>query len=155
MKKIIILLAFFLLISCGFEPIYSKKKLDRNYNFTITNIGFSGDNGINQNIKNNLVNYINIEGKQTEYDLIIDSLVTKRISSKNKKGDAEIFFMQTTINVDVLEDDKVKNKISFVESFEYSNKSSKFELKKYEKSIKRNLASKLSEDILEYLYSIK
>ena len=104
---------------------------------------------------NNLVNYINIEGKQTEYDLIIDSLVTKRISSKNKKGDAEIFFMQTTINVDVLEDDKVKNKISFVESFEYSNKSSKFELKKYEKSIKRNLASKLSEDILEYLYSIK
>ena len=55
-KKILSILTFFLLFSCGFEPIYSKKKLENKYNFTITSIGFSGENIINQSLKNNLVN---------------------------------------------------------------------------------------------------
>ena len=155
MKKIILLFTFFLLLNCGYEPIYSKKKLEKNYNFTIDNIGFSGENSINQNIKNNLINYINIKNRPIKYDLIINSKINKTITSKNKKGDAEIFFIKITIDLDVMENDQIKNKISFDESFEYNNKSSKYELKKYEKNIKKNLAYKLSENILQHLYSIK
>jgi len=155
MKKIILLFTFFLLLNCGYEPIYSKKKLEKNYNFTIDNIGFSGENSINQNIKNNLINYINIKNRPIKYDLIINSKINKTITSKNKKGDAEIFFIKITIDLDVMENDQIKNKISFDESFEYNNKSSKYELKKYEKTIKKNLAYKLSENILQHLYSIK
>ncbi len=84
-NKILIILTFFLLLSCGFEPIYSKKKLDNNYNFTILNIGFSGNNNINQYLKNNLTNYIDNEDKNIKYNLVIDSSIKKTISSKNKK----------------------------------------------------------------------
>ena len=155
MKKIIIIFAFFLLLSCGFEPIYSKKKLEKNYNFTISNIGFSGDNSVNQNIKNNLINYIDNPEKPKKYDLIISSSVNKTITSKSLKGDPEIFYIEITIILEVLENDNLKNKISFEEAFEYKNKSNKYELKKYEKNIQKNLSSKISKDIVEYLYSIK
>ena len=155
MKKIITIFAFFLLLSCGFEPIYSKKKFEKNYNFTISSIGFSGDNSVNQNIKNNLINNIDNKGKPIKYDLIINSLVNKTITSKNKKGDPEIFYLEIIINLDVLENVNLKRKISLKEGFEYKNKSNKYELKKYEKNIQKNLSSKISKDIVKYLYSMK
>ena len=155
MKKIITIFAFFLLLSCGFEPIYSKKKLEKNYNFTISNIGFSGDSSINQNIKNNLINYVDNPEKPVKYDLIISSSVNKTITSKSLKGDPEIFYIEITIILEVLENDNLKNKISFEEAFEYKNKSNKYELKKYEKNIQKNLSLEISKDIIKYLYSIK
>ena len=100
-KKIITILTFFLLFSCGFEPIYSKKKLDNSYNFTISNIVFSGENKVNQNLKNNLKNYINIETKPIKYDLVINSSSVKIVTSKNKKGNPELFSIEITINVDI------------------------------------------------------
>ena len=154
-NKFLTILTFFLLFSCGFEPIYSQKKLDSNYNFTIATIGFSGNNNINQYLKNNLVNYTNNKGKETTYDLIINSTIKKKITSKNKKGNPELFYTKILINVEIIEDNKIKNKTIFEESFEYKNKSNKFELNKYEENIKKNLANKLSKDLIEYLYYIK
>ena len=154
-NKFLTILTFFLLFSCGFEPIYSQKKLDSNYNFTIASIGFSGNNNINQYLKNNLVNYTNNKGKETRYDLIINSTIQKKITSKNKKGNPELFYTKILINVEIIEDNKIKNKTIFEESFEYKNKSNKFELNKYEENIKKNLTNKLSKDLIEYLYYIK
>ena len=153
-NKILTILTFFLLFSCGFEPIYSQKKLDSNYNFTIASIGFSGDNNINQYLKNNLTNYIN-KDKKIKYDLIINSSIIKTITSKNKKGNPEIFYTKIQINVDIIENNQIKNKTIFEESFEYKNKESKFELNKYEKNIHKNLTNKLSKDLVEYLYYVK
>ena len=132
-----------------------KKKLDSNYNFTIESIGFSGNNNINQYLKNNLVNYINNEDKEIKYDLIINSSIVKTITSKNKKGNPEIFYTKIQINVDIIENDKIKNKTIFEEGFEYKNKSSKFKLNEYEKNIQKNLINKLSKDLIEYLYYVK
>ena len=154
-NKFLTILTFFLLFSCGFEPIYSQKKLDSNYNFTIASIGFSGNNNINQYLKNNLVNYTNNKGKEKRYDLIINSTITKKITSKNKKGNPELFYTKILINLEIIEDNKIKNKTIFEESFEYKNKSNKFELNKYEENIKKNLTNKLSKDLIEYLYYIK
>ena len=154
-NKILTILTFFLLLGCGFEPIYSQKKLDSNYNFTIASIGFSGNNNINQYLKNNLVNYINNKDKEIKYDLIINSSIIKTITSKNKKGNPEIFYTKIQINVDIIENNQIKNETIFEESFEYKNKESKFELNKYEKNIHKNLINKLSKDLVEYLYYIK
>ena len=154
-NKILTILTFFLLLGCGFEHIYSQKKLDSNYNFTIASIGFSGNNNINQYLKNNLVNYINNKDKEIKYDLIINSSIIKTITSKNKKGNPEIFYTKIQINVDIIEDDKIKNKTIFEEGFEYKNKSSKFELNKYEENIQKNLTNELSKDLIEYLYYAK
>ena len=154
-KKIIIIFTFFLLLSCGYEPMYSKKNLENSYNFTIDSIGFSGENIINQTIKNNLANYINIETKQIKYDLIIDSKILKTITSKNKKGDPEIFYIKIIINLDILQANNIISKKVFDDGFEYKNKSNKFELKQYEQNIQKNLSYKISEEIIEYLHSIK
>ena len=154
-KKIITILTFFLLFSCGFEPIHSKKKLDNRYNFTISNITFLGDNKVNQTLKNNLKNYINIETKPIKYDLVINSSSVKVVTSKNKKGNPEAFSMEITINADIYKAENLINQITLKEDFEYKNKSTKFELRRYEENIKKNLTSKASEDIIKYLYSIQ
>ena len=154
-NKPLTILTFFLLLSCGFEPIYSQKKLDSNYNFTIESIGFSGNNNINQYLKNDLANYINNEDKEIKYDLIINSSIIKKITSKNKKGNPEIFYTKVQINVDIIENNQIKNKTIFEEGFEYKNKSSKFKLNEYEKNIQKNLINKLSKDLIKYLYHIK
>ena len=122
-NKILTILTFFLLFSCGFEPIYSQKKLESNYNFTIESIGFSGNNNINQYLKNNLVNYINNKDKEIKYDLIINSSIIKTITSKNKKGNPEIFYMKIILNLEIFQNDEMLSKKSFEDGFEYKNKS--------------------------------
>ena len=82
-------------------------------------------------------------------------MLKKKITSKSQKGDPEIFNLKINITLEVLENNISKGKNSFEESFEYKNKTSKYELKKYEKNIQKNLTTKLSEDILNYLYSLK
>ena len=151
-NKTLTILTFFLLLSCGFEPIYSQKKLDKNYNFTIANIGFSGNNNINQYLKNNLANYTNNQDKKIKYDLTVNSRIIKTITSKNKKGNPEIFYTKILLDINIIEDDKIKNKTIFQEGFEYKNKSSKFKLNEYEKNIQKNLTNKISKDLIQYLY---
>ena len=63
LKKIIATLSFLLLLNCGYEPIYSKKKINSNYNFSINNINYIGDNKVNQILKNQLKKYLNKEKK--------------------------------------------------------------------------------------------
>ena len=155
MKKIIIILTFFLLYHCGFEPIYSKKNINNNNNFSIGSIGFSGDNKINNELKNKLLKYLDKNKTIVQLDLNINSIVQKSVTSKNKKGNPETFFMEIIINLDVFKNSELVSAKIFKENFEYNNKSSKFELGKYEKNIQKNLSQKLSEYIIRHLYSIK
>ena len=54
LKKIIATLSFLLLLSCGYEPIHSKKKINSNYNFSINTINYIGDSEANNILKNKL-----------------------------------------------------------------------------------------------------
>ena len=69
LKKIIATLSCLLLLSCGYEPIYSKKQINNNYNFSISTINYIGDNKVNQILKNKLRKTINSEKKSTELNL--------------------------------------------------------------------------------------
>ena len=44
---------------------------------------------------------------------------------------------------------------NFEENFEYNNRSNKFDLRKYEKNIQDNLTTKLSDEIIRYLNSLR
>ena len=57
--------------------------------------------------------------------------------------------------MEVYEGKILKNKRNFEEKFEYNNKSNKFDLRKYEKNIKDNLISELSNEIIKYLNSLR
>ena len=58
-------------------------------------------------------------------------------------------------NLEVFENEILKGKKNFEEKFEYNNRSNKFDLKQYEKNIKNNLISELSNKIIKYLNSLK
>ena len=155
LKKIIATLSFLLLLNCGYEPIYSKKQINSNYNFSINSINYIGDNKVNRILKNQLQKILNKERKSTELNLNLNSRVEKVVTSKDKKGNPKRFSLKVIINLEIYESEILKGKTNFEEKFEYNNKSNKFDLKQYEKNIQRNLISNLSDEIIRYLNSIR
>ena len=155
LKKIITTLSFLLLLSCGYEPIYSTKQINSNDNFSINTINYIGNNKVNQILKNKLKKNLNKEKKSIELNLTLNSMVEKVVTSKDKKGNPIRFSIKIMINLEVFKSEILKGKKNFEEKFEYNNRSNKFDLKKYEKNIKDNLISELSYKIIKYLNSLK
>ena len=137
---------FLFLVSCGFQSIYVSDKID----FSFNKSNALGEIKISKDIINNLGSLKKDDG---EYELIIETIYKKDISSKNKKGDPEVFDMSLDVNVTLKKDnDLLRNK--FREKLSYNNLKSKFELKQYENNLKSNLVQKITQDILVYLNSI-
>ena len=155
LKKIITTLSLLLLLSCGYEPIYSKKQSNSNYNFSINSINYIGDNRVDGILKNKLKKIINKEEKSTGLNLNLNSTLIKVITSKDKKGNPIRFSIKIMIDLEIFGSEILRNKTNFEEKFEYNNKSKKFDLNKYEKNIKDNLISELSNEIIKYLNSVK
>ena len=154
LKKIITTISFLILLSCGYEPIYSKKQINNNYNFSINTINYIGDNKVNQILKNKIKKILNKEKKSPGLNLNLNSRIDKVVTSKNKKGNPTTFSIEIIINLDVFENGISKGKTNFKEKFEYNNKSNKFDLNQYENKIKDNLISKLSNEIIRYLKAL-
>jgi len=148
-KSILLILLFFILANCGFEPIYSSKKS----NFNIGEIKITSKNKFNSIIKNNLKNISNNES-QNKFDLIINSEKKRIISSKDTKGNPQLLTMIISVEVQIIKDNVIKNKKNFSQDFSYSNNSNKFGLAQYEKDIEKNLINKIIENLNTYLLSL-
>ena len=137
---------YLFLVSCGFQSIYVSDKSD----FSFNKSNALGDIKISKDIIRNLDSLKKDEG---EYELIIETIFTKDISSKNKKGDPEVFDMSLDVNL-MLKSNRDVLKSQFREKLSYNNLKSKFELKQYENNLKSNLVQEITQDILIYLNSI-
>ena len=151
-KKIIFLLLF-LLSSCGYEAIHSKKN-SVNYSFSISELSFVGDRKVNIKIKEELSNYTQSK-EDKDFILKIYSTSQKIILAKDLAGDTTTFKNTISINVEVLMNNKLKNKFIILESFNYNNISNKFNLKKYEAEIKNNLTEAASDKLIFKLSNIQ
>tara|TARA_Y100000741_G_scaffold229241_1_gene175106 strand:- start:552 stop:1010 length:459 start_codon:yes stop_codon:yes gene_type:complete len=152
MNKIILtklLIVLFFVSGCGYSPIFSSK----NSNFSIIEIGITGNNKINNIINNKLNNYKNSDGEKT-FSLNINTNSQKNISSKNSKGDPKTFNLKVSVKISI-KDSKgnLKEKL-FIKSVNYKNLDNKFNLKKYEEKLTKNLAEIISDEIIIYLQSI-
>ena len=137
---------YLFLVSCGFQSIYVSDKSD----FSFNKSNALGDIKISKDIIRNLDGLKKDDG---EYELIIETTFKKDISSKNKKGDPEVFDMSLDINLTLKKDNNIlRNR--FREKLSYNNLKSKFELKQYEDDLKSNLVEVVTQDILIYLNSI-
>ena len=152
-KKIFSFLFLFLLSSCGYEATYSKKNL-LNYDFSISEINFTGDREVNVKMKERLNNYI-INKKNKSFRVDILSIATKAVSAKNISGDATNFKSTVSIKVNLVMNNRLKNNFIIKESFNYNNSSNKFNLKTYEKDIKNNLTETITEQLIFRLSNIK
>ena len=137
---------YLFLVSCGFQSIYVSDKSD----FSFNKSNALGDKKISKDIIRNLDSLKKDDG---EYELIIETIFKKDISSKNKKGDPEVFDMSLDVNL-MLKSDRGILKSQFREKLSYNNLKSKFELKQYENNLKSNLVQEITQDILIYLNSI-
>tara|TARA_B100001175_G_C19098688_1_gene444092 strand:+ start:57 stop:515 length:459 start_codon:yes stop_codon:yes gene_type:complete len=145
--KILILLFF--LSGCGYSPIFSSK----NTNFSIYELKSSGNSKLNRIINSRLNNYKGSDNPK-KFSLIIETYLNKEIASKDKKGNPKSYRINLTSNILIKDsNDIVKNK-SFSKSVDYSNHSNKSNLKKYENETSKNLAEKISDEIINYLQSI-
>ena len=141
---------YFFIVSCGYQPIFSGKKV----NFGIENLNYDKNNKIDSAINNNLKNYKNLENKDKILDLEISSKINKVTTSLDDRGDPKSFRLELEIKTIFKKDNKLLNEKSFFKSHDYNNSTNKFDLKKYENSVKENLIGKITEEIIVYILSL-
>ena len=145
--KILILLFF--LPGCGYTPIFSKK----DSNFSIYELSASGNNKLNKIINSKLNNYKDLDSPK-KFSLIIETYLNKKISSKDSKGNPKSYRINLVSDISIKDSNGIVKNKSFSKSIDYKNRSNKSDLKKYENEISKNLAEKISAEIIIYLESI-
>ena len=145
--KLIILLVF--VSGCGYSPIFSNK----NSNFSIQELNTIGNVKLNKIINNKLNNYSNIDS-QKKFSLKIETFLKKEITSKDSKGNPKTYRINLKFNVLIIDSNGNEKKKVFSKSIDYNNRDNKSELKKYENETAKNLAEKISNQIIIYLSSI-
>jgi len=136
-KNIIILTLIFFLTSCGFTPVYLK---NTDVKFSIEQVNYTGDRELNNFLKTNLNQYKN---KTIDNKIYIEanSVYKKIILSKDGAGEvtnyqleAEVVFLIKPLNKEVkITEKKIMN-----------SRDDKFEEARYERTIKQNFASSIS-----------
>ena len=136
-KNIIFISLIFFLTNCGFTPIYLN---DTDLNFSIEKVNYTGDRDLNNFLKTNLIKYKNEKSKNKIY-IEANSTYRKIILSKDSTGEitsyqleAEVIFLIMPLN----------KKIKINEKKIMDSKDDKFEEARYERSIKQNFASAIS-----------
>ena len=151
-KKISTFLLLIFLSSCGYEAMYSKKNR-KNYNFSISKLSLGGSRDINLKIKEKLNNYT-LSKKDKDFIIKVLSTSERLILAKNTSGDPTIFKLKIIVEVETLKNSKLQSNFVIIENFDYNNNSNKFELKRYEKEIKKNLANIISDKLIYKLSNI-
>ena len=145
--KILILLFF--ISGCGYNPIFS----NNNSNFSIYELTASGNSKLNKIINNRLNNYKGSDN-QKKFSLTIETYLNKEVASKDTKGNPKTYRINLKSNVSIKDSDgNLKEKL-FSKSVDYNNRSNKSDLKKYENETSKNLAEKVTDEIIIYLQSI-
>ena len=136
-KNILLIFLIFFLSNCGFSPIYLK---NTNVNFSIEQVNYTGDRELNNFLKTNLDQYKNKKNNNKIY-IEANSVYEKTILIKNKAGEVTNYQLE----VEVLFLIKPSNKkIKITEKKIMDSMDDKFEETWYERSIKQNFASSIS-----------
>ena len=143
-KNIIIISLILFLNSCGFTPIYLKKN---DIKFSIEQVDYSGDRDLNNFLKINLDQYKN---KKIDNKISIDAKSTYKKIILSKDGTGEVTNYQLEAEVIFLI--KSNNKeIKITERKIIDSMSDKFEEARYERSIKQNFATSITNKLTSEL----
>ncbi len=147
-KKFLLLSIFILFLNnCGYTPIYSKKSLD----FQINKIETIGEIKANKVLLNKLKIYRNNADAERSYNLIINSKSVKITTAKDKKGNPTHFSINLTVAIKILDDLNNETKKIFSESNTYDNSANKFDLRKYEDNLVKNMTEKIFSEMILFL----
>ena len=147
-KKIsLLILTLIILNNCGYTPIYSKK----NYNFEIKKIEMLGETTINKLLSNKLKVYEDNPEAKNSISLIINSQSFKTTITKDKKGNPTQFSMSINVDVKVIDDSNNQTETTFSENITYDNSNNKFDLRKYEDNLVKNMSEKIFSELTLFI----
>tara|TARA_B110000285_G_C14728382_1_gene425336 strand:+ start:41 stop:502 length:462 start_codon:yes stop_codon:yes gene_type:complete len=151
-KKIIIPILLLFLSSCGYKAIHSKKNIV-NYDFFISELTTNGNRDVNIKIREKLLSY-NIIKQGKNLILKISSDAEKVVTAKDTSGDPTSFKYTIIIDIKVMMENDSETYYQIVESFKYNNNTNKFDLKRYEREIIKNLAETATQKLIYKLSNI-
>ena len=143
MKKILII--FFFLASCGYQPLYIQKE-----EFFFKKINLIGDKRINRKIISSSTIKKNTQSN-TNNELILETNKNIITTSRNSKGQPATFKSLIEVKFTIKEDDKILKQKIFNESFDYNNIENKYDLSVYQTDVEDNLINKIVEDLIIYM----
>ena len=143
-KKIIFISLIFFLTNCGFTPIYLK---NTNVNFSIEQVNYTGDREFNNFLKTNLNQYKNKKINNKIY-IEANSIYEKIILSKDGAGEVTNYQLEVEVIFLIKPSNK---KIKITEKKIMDSMDDKFEEARYERSIKQNFASSISNKLTSEL----
>ena len=149
-KKILKIIVFFILTSCGFSPIYNaSEKVNYNINF----IEKKGDNTINNKIISEIARLTDKDSKNI-FDIDLITNYSKSIISKDAKGSATNYEIIVEAQFNIKFEDKVKV-VNVKEKQNIKKISDMFEQRNYENTLKKNFAISIANKLNLELLSIK
>ena len=146
-KNILYISLIFFLTNCGFTPIYLK---NTNVNFSIEQVTYEGDRDLNNFLKTNLNQYKN-QNVDNKITIEVESIYRKIILSKDRKGEVANYQLEAEVLFLIKPSNK---KIKITEKKIMDSMDDKFEEARFERSVKQNFASsitnKLSAELVIY-----
>lgn len=151
LKRYISLFFIITLTSCSYKPIFSEK----NYNFEINEILFTGEKYINRIIESkfNLIKEEQSKNKK-KYNISIQTKKEKLIVSKDSKGDPLKFDLVVSAYYEISNNGKLLLNKRIQKNSIYNNEIDKFKLEQSEKIILDNLSKKISETIISSIINL-
>ena len=136
-KNIIFISLIFFLTSCGFTPIYLK---NTGLSFSIEQVNYKGDRDLNNFLKTNLIKYKNKKSDNKIY-IEANSTYKKIVLSKDSTGEITSYQLEAEVIFSIM---PLNKKIKIREKKIMNSKDDKFEEDRYERSVKQNFASSIS-----------
>lgn len=145
MKKIYFFVLILFFTNCsGYKPTFSSKDI----NFYIDQIMVSENDKISYKIKKKLKPYTSKKTNREVINLNINSSKKVKVIAKDNKGDASMFELIVSSNIELLSNELVQKKYKFDEKFTFKNQANKFELEQYKRSLENELIDKIFEKLI-------
>ncbi len=149
MKKLFSIYLLILLTACSsYTPIYTTNQI----NFYIDKIEIENDNKLTRKIIKKLKPYT-IKNEKQSITLKLDLKKQESIIMKDAKGDPASFEVKVNLKVNIKSKNNDKE-LNFEEKFNFNNKSNKFELNQYKKTMETNVLNKIFESLILELRTI-
>ena len=139
---------FLFLFGCGYTPVF---QINKDSNFKIETINFSGDKNIGREIIRGLEDFEGNNAKNI-FDLDFNTSKQESIVSKDKKGNATSYKLVLTVDTyftNIINNKNYQKK--FTKETTFNSKNNKFELDQLKNNLEKNMISQILQDINIFL----
>ncbi|WP_415300002.1 hypothetical protein [Candidatus Pelagibacter sp. Uisw_134_02] len=147
-KKIFFFLVLIGITNCGYNPLYLKTN---ETSFYIKDYQIKGNKKIGRKIISALQILDKVNYKKKAYEIIIDSESKIDKLSKDIAGNVTVYKTTITVEIELIEKEKIIKKKQLSTNFTYNNIDNKFDLSQYQKSIEKNLTNKIIDELKIFL----